>query len=148
MVLLPGGAPHQDTVDLKMDAPGEIRGEFKPIPTTVPGIQFCELLPRLASIMDKLVVVRSLVGARDDHNIHQCLTGWESHPQQDDSPRFPGYPKGGWPSIGAVVSKLLGTADRSVPAFIALSKKRDLSMTRASMLRVELFSTLTNRSRV
>lgn len=133
MILLPGGCPHQDTVDLKMDAPQEIRGEFRPVSTNVPGINFCELLPRTATIMDKLVVVRSLVGALDDHNVHQVLTGWETHPQQDDSPRKAGYPKGGWPSIGSVVSKLLGTADRSVPAFVALARKRDMSMTRASI---------------
>lgn len=133
MVLLPGGAPHQDTVDLKMDAPSEVRGEFRPIATNVPGIEVCELLPRLATIMDKMVVIRSLVGALDDHNIHQVLTGWETHPQQDDSPRRPGYPKGGWPSLGSVVSKVLGDPNRSVPAFISLGTKRDLSMTRASI---------------
>ena len=48
MVFLSGGPPHQDMVDLKPDAPVEIRGEFKPIATNVPGIQICELLPRLA----------------------------------------------------------------------------------------------------
>src|SRR6476620_12193585 len=45
MIYLPGGPPHQDTFDLKMDAPAEIRGEFKPIKTAVPGIEICELLP-------------------------------------------------------------------------------------------------------
>ena len=50
--------------DLKPDAPAEIRGEFKPIKTNVPGIQICELFPKLAAMMDKLVVVRSIVDAR------------------------------------------------------------------------------------
>src|SRR4026207_1445746 len=50
---LPGGPPHQDTFDLKLDAPSEIRGEFRPIATNVPGIQICEHLPRLARITDK-----------------------------------------------------------------------------------------------
>jgi hypothetical protein len=68
MVLLPGGPTHLDTFDLKPDAPAEIRGEFRPIPTNVPGIAFCEHLPRLARIADKLTIVRSLVGFRDDHN--------------------------------------------------------------------------------
>src|SRR5689334_3366333 len=45
MIYLPGGPPHQDTFDLKSDAPAEIRGEFRPIPTNVPGIQICEYLP-------------------------------------------------------------------------------------------------------
>src|SRR5205823_6859794 len=48
MVFLPGGPPHQDMFDLKMDAPSEIRGEFKPIKTKVPGIEICELMPRIA----------------------------------------------------------------------------------------------------
>src|SRR5262245_38781488 len=53
MVFLAGGPPHQDMVDLKPDAPSEIRGEFKPISTNVPGIDICEQLPRLAAMMDK-----------------------------------------------------------------------------------------------
>ena len=45
MIFLAGGPPHQDMFDLKMDAPSEIRGEFRPIKTNVPGIEICELLP-------------------------------------------------------------------------------------------------------
>jgi hypothetical protein len=51
MVFLPGGPPHQDMVDLKLGAPKEIRGGFKPIPTTVNGIQICEHLPRIGRCM-------------------------------------------------------------------------------------------------
>ena len=108
MVLLPGGPSHLDMYDLKPAAPVEIRGEFNPIRTKVPGIEICELLPRTAAIMDKLVVVRSLVGPRNDHNIHWCVTGWESHKAQLASPEISGYPPGGWPSIGAVLSKMKG----------------------------------------
>src|SRR2546421_12824247 len=75
MIYLPGGPPHQDMFDLKMDAPLEIRGEFKPIKTRVPGIQICEHLPRIASMMDKLVAIRTMVGAEDNHYDYQCLTG-------------------------------------------------------------------------
>ncbi|MFM9065971.1 MAG: DUF1501 domain-containing protein, partial [Planctomycetota bacterium] len=55
MIYMCGAPPHQDMYDLKMDAPAEVRGEFQPIDTNVPGIQICEHLPRLAKIMDKLV---------------------------------------------------------------------------------------------
>ena len=48
MIYLPGGPPHQDTFDLKPDAPSELRGEFRAIPTTVSGLQICEHLPLLA----------------------------------------------------------------------------------------------------
>src|SRR5436305_2563487 len=57
MIYLPGGPSHQDTFDLKPEAPSDIRGEFKPIKTNVPGLQICEHLPRLAQMMDKFTVI-------------------------------------------------------------------------------------------
>src|SRR5215468_9465882 len=75
MIFLPGGPSHQDMFDLKLDAPSEIRGEFKPISTKVPGIQICEHLPKIAARMDKMAVIRSIVGATGDHYAVQCLTG-------------------------------------------------------------------------
>src|SRR3954464_8959574 len=68
MIYLPGGPPHQDTFDIKVDAPSEIRGEFRPISTNVPGIQICELLPQIAKITDKLAIIRSISDAIDDHS--------------------------------------------------------------------------------
>src|SRR5450631_1269768 len=55
MVYMPGGPPHQDMYDLKLNAPSEVRGPLRPIATNVSGIQICELMPRLARMMDKLV---------------------------------------------------------------------------------------------
>jgi hypothetical protein len=133
MILLPGGPPHLDMYDLKPDAPAEIRGEFKPIPTKVGGIAICEHMPRLAARMDQIAIVRSLYGGLEDHNLHQCLTGWESHPQQGDSSEKPGFPLGGWPSIGAVVSKLQGPVIPSMPAFLSLAPPNAESTTRASL---------------
>src|SRR5580693_1974614 len=60
LVLLTGGASHLDTLDLKPEAPTELRGEFKPMATAVPGIQICEHLPRLAAHLRHWAVVRSL----------------------------------------------------------------------------------------
>jgi hypothetical protein len=110
MIYLPGGPPHQDMFDLKTEAPSEIRGEFKPIKTNVPGIEICEHLPRMAAMMDKLIAVRSVVGAEDNHYDYQCMTGRLKR----------GEPPGGWPSIGSVISKLQGPQDRAVPAFVGL----------------------------
>jgi hypothetical protein len=121
MILLPGGPSHLDMYDLKPDAPSEIRGEFRPISTNVPGIEFCEHLPNLASIADKLTVIRSLTGFLNDHNTHWCTTGWESHPAMPASPVVPGFPAGDWPSIGAVMSHTLGTRVRGVPPSVDLS---------------------------
>src|SRR5437660_8876837 len=86
MIFLPGGPAHQDTFDLKMDAPSEIRGEFTPIKTNVPGIEICELMPRLARSMDKWALIRSIVGATGGHDAIQCLTGRSNR----------NMPAGGW----------------------------------------------------
>ncbi len=104
-IFLPGGPPHQDMWDLKPDAPTEVRGEFKPISTNVAGIQIGELLPGLASIMDKLVILRSIVGAKGPHYARQCMC-----PQI--SPESP--------SLGAWVSKLKGPVHPSMPPNLSL----------------------------
>src|SRR4051812_19075841 len=80
-VYLPGGPPHQDMWDLKPDAPADIRGEFNPIKTNVPGIEICEHFPMLAQRADRLVFVRSLVGSTGDHDGYQCMTGHKRTPQ-------------------------------------------------------------------
>jgi len=112
MIYMVGAPPHQDMYDLKMDAPAEIRGEFKPIPTPVPGIQICEHLPRLASIMDKCIPLRSVYGSPSgDHDSFICYTGRSVQKQ----------PPGGWPSIGSTISKVMGPMNRSVPPFVGLA---------------------------
>lgn len=75
-IFLGGGPPHQDMWDLKMEAPSEIRGEFRPIATNVPDIQIGEVFPRLASIMDRCAIIRSVVGSVGRHDAWQCMTGW------------------------------------------------------------------------
>ena len=94
MIYLCGGPPHQDMYDIKADAPSEIRGPFAATKTNVPGLEICEHLPQLARIMDKLVPIRSMVGAKDAHYSYQCMTG-----HHDNNP-----PAGGWPHFGAAAS--------------------------------------------
>ena len=113
MVFLSGGPPHQDMVDLKMNAPVEIRGEFQPISTNVPGIEICELLPMMAQRMDRLAVIRSLVGSEGRHAAFQCMTGHSVN----------GQPAGGWPSLGAAVSKIQGAVEPGTLPFIGLSPR-------------------------
>ena len=113
MIYLPGGPPHQDTFDLKLDAPSEIRGEFKAIPTNVPGTQICEYLPRMARMADQYTIIRSISDAVDDHSDFMCQTGRRKNNQ----------PPGGWPTFGACVSRVLGPADPAVPAFIGLEPR-------------------------
>jgi hypothetical protein len=113
-IFLAGGPPHQDMWDLKTDAPREIRGEFEPIATNVAGIEICEVFPKIARLMDKCAILRSIVGCRDQHDGYQCFSGW----RRDESRSI-----GGRPSIGACVSKLKGPVDPAVPPFVALAQK-------------------------
>jgi hypothetical protein len=114
MVFLAGGPPHQDMFDLKPDAPSGIRGEYKSIPTNVPGLDICEYMPRLAQMMDKFTLIRSLVGAADDHSAGQCLTGYRDRISKA---------QGGRPSLGAVVSRLQGPVHPDMPPFVGLSPR-------------------------
>jgi len=111
LIYLVGGPPHQDMFDLKPDAPKEIAGPWKPIATNVNGIQICEALPQLARNMDKLVVVRSLVGNQADHDAIQVYNG--HHPKKPT-------PAGGWPQFGSAVAKLQGAVDPAVPPFVSV----------------------------
>jgi hypothetical protein len=77
LVLLSGGMSHLDTLDMKPEAPAELRGEFKPIPTVVPGLQICEHLPRLAARMKHWALIRSMSHGENGHlpGVHRLLTG-------------------------------------------------------------------------
>ncbi len=110
MVYLTGGLSHHDTFDLKPDAPAEIRGEFRPIATNVPGIQIGEHLPRLAGMMNQLAVVRSVVGQRDEHSSYQSLTGTTM-----DAAR-----REGRPNFCSVAGRVLGPTSPLIPAYVDL----------------------------
>lgn len=122
MVFLAGGPPHMDMFDLKPDAPVEIRGEFSPIKTNVAGIEICELMPRMAAIMDKLAIIRSVVGTPHDHAAFHCLTGRPRAASPAPGPQ----PAGGWPALGAVASKLLGPTHPAMPPFVGLAPNMKL----------------------
>ena len=112
MIYMVGAPPHQDMYDLKPDAPAEIRGEFDPIDTNVPGIRISEHMPHIAKIMDKCVPLRAVYGSPNgSHDSYICYTGRQK----------PGEPTGGWPSVGACTSKVLGPTSPDVPPFIGLA---------------------------
>ncbi|MEZ6059918.1 MAG: DUF1501 domain-containing protein [Planctomycetaceae bacterium] len=114
MIFLSGGPSHQDMYDLKMDAPQEIRGSFRPIDTSVSGVQICEHMPRLAQMMDKVAIIRSLYGCPDQHASDLCVSGYPIGPRgrQDNHP-----------SLGSSASKLQGPVDPAVPPFVGLTIK-------------------------
>ncbi len=109
VLYLLGGAATQDMFDLKPDAPAEVRGEFKPIPTSAPGVQVCEHLPLLSRWMHKAAVIRSVNHKAGCHNCLPSYTGWEvtppdQHPRDSDPP-----------SMGSVCEYLKAN-DRRQPA--------------------------------
>ncbi len=118
MVTLGGGPSHIDLYDLKPDAPTEIRGEFKPIETVVPGLEISELLSEQARIADKFALVRNLQMSTSSHNQDQeVLSGFLYNP------RVPGAKGNPRPAFGSVVSRLRGGAT-GTPAYVSL--RRDL----------------------
>ncbi len=111
-----GGPAQQETWDLKPEAPAEIRGEFRPIETSVPGIQICEHFPLLARRCDKLAIIRSMTHGNVDHTTatHFLLTGQAPPPGnklRDD-----------WPSMGGVLGRL-GYGHDPLPPFVQMRPK-------------------------
>ena len=102
MVYLPGGPTQHETFDPKPAAPSEIRGSYGTIRTDIPGVHFCELLPKLSSLTSKFSIVRTLTGMMNRHESFQCYTGRPGGRSED------GEPAAGWPTLGSVVSRLLG----------------------------------------
>ena len=101
-----GGPPQHSTWDPKPDAPPEVRGEFGPIDTNVPGIRVASLLPRTAQLMDKLCVLRAVSTGDNAHSSsgYYMLTGVPHAPMNVENAN-PGAPND-WPNLGAVVRRL------------------------------------------
>src|SRR5690242_2871066 len=98
------GAPSQlETYDPKLEAPVEIRGEFKAIDSAVPGLQVCEHLPNLARVLDRATVVRSMTHPYNIHSAAYALTGV---PQVDIPMELNPYDSRHWPFIGSVLDYL------------------------------------------
>lgn len=103
-----GGASHLDSLDLKPEAPAEIRGPYNPIASAVPGMQMCELLPRLSRIADQFTLIRSMTHGNPGHDggMHVCMTG---HSQPTEAT----------PYFGSVLSKLK-PATVNMPSYVWL----------------------------
>ncbi|MGY8730525.1 MAG: DUF1501 domain-containing protein [Pirellulales bacterium] len=125
LVWLAGGPSHLDMYDLKPDAPSEIRGEFRPMPTKVSGVEISEHLPRQAAIMDKLAIVRSAFHTNGGHGMGSqwMLTGYQPTLEVNNNI---------YPSIGSIVSRTNGANDSALPAYVNLP--RSLSFGKAAYL--------------
>jgi hypothetical protein len=121
-----GGPSHLDILDLKLDAPREIRGEFRPAATSVPGVAITEHLPRLARLAHHYAIVRSVTHRDNDHAIgaYLALTGY-SHPRNDVLGIEPPASPQDLPSLGSVVSRLR-PAQRPVFSYVTLGELRHL----------------------
>ena len=108
---LAGGMTHHESFDPKPDAPAEIRGTLKAIPTKLPGVRFAEVMPNLAAAADKLAVVRTFAAGTDDHFTGQAraLSGRRATAAQITTE----------PNVGAVVAKVRG-ATAGFPGYIAV----------------------------
>jgi Protein of unknown function (DUF1501) len=110
-----GGPAHQDTWDPKPDAPVEFRGEFGTIPTPVPGVRLCDLLPMSAKMMNKWAIVRSLNHHDAGHSTGDqiCFTGYNAGPMPDENIH---------PSCGSIVSKQLSHTVPHLPAYVMIPR--------------------------
>src|SRR5438552_5424445 len=113
-----GGPSHQDTWDMKPDAPAEVRGEFKPVPTNVPGLRISEHLSRSAQVMDKLAVVRGMHHRMSNHNSAAVEALCGRTPLKGDLEFLAGDPTD-FPCYGSALAHLL-PAERPVPPYVAL----------------------------
>ncbi|MCE9531184.1 MAG: DUF1501 domain-containing protein [Planctomycetes bacterium] len=113
LLWLEGGASHLETYDLKPNAPAEVRGEFKPISTVVPGIDVCEHLPLHAKVAHQFTLIRSLAHKIPDHPgaAGRVLTGHHPLNISDPVSKFP--------TIEAVVAKVRGERDTGVPPYVS-----------------------------
>ncbi len=111
-----GGPSHIDLFDLKPEAPAEYRGPFRPIATTVPGLEINEHLPRLAQMGERFALVRSLQHERNEHSggTHRFLSGYPSRQANLNDAEFP--------ELGSVVAHQLAGRSREIPSFIANTK--------------------------
>jgi hypothetical protein len=110
-----GGPSHIDTWDPKPDAPVEFRGEFGTIPTSLPGVRLCDLLPLSAKIMDKWSIVRSLYHEDAGHSSGDqiCFTGYPAGPNPEQN---------AYPSCGSVVARQLGQQNPRLPAYVMIPR--------------------------
>lgn len=117
-----GGGPSQfETYDPKPLAPAEYRGDFQAIATRVPGVSFCELLPRQAALADHLAVIRSIQHTQASHIAeHIVETGYDLRNSANSR-------QGEMPSQGAVVSKLRGMNPSGLPSYVSLPQHHGYS---------------------
>ena len=110
LIWLAGGPSHLDTFDPKPEAPEDVRGEFKAIPTAVAGVSMSEVFPKLAQALNQVTLIRSMTSPEADHDraTQHLLTGYRPSPALM------------YPTVGSVMAKVRGTSGGVLPPFVAI----------------------------
>jgi Protein of unknown function (DUF1501) len=113
LLWMAGGPSHIDTFDPKPDAPANVRGEFKPIDTSVPGIRISEHFPKFGKLMKHAAVLRGMSTLESDHKLatYHLHTGYQNRAGAV-----------AFPSLGAIVAKELGKRDVPLPNFVRIGR--------------------------
>jgi hypothetical protein len=120
LIYLAGGPSHFETFDPKPDAPTEIRGPYQPIPTSIPGVQICETLPRLASVAHRFSLIRSCNHDNSGHGggNRYVNTGYRSASLEFELPHD-------FPVVGSVIARLRGPLNHGMPTFVRCPPAND-----------------------
>jgi hypothetical protein len=110
LIWMAGGPSHIDTLDPKPDAPTDVKGEFAPIDTSVPGTKISEVYPKIAASLSKMTLIRSMTSPEADHDraAHHLLTGYRPSPALV------------YPSYGSVLARARGFSESTLPSYVAM----------------------------
>lgn len=118
LIWMTGGPSHIDTLDPKPNMPSEIRGPFGVIPTRLPGVHVCEHLPKLAGMMDRLTVIRSVDARHSNHEPNQVFQTANLAAEPRINREAENYP-----AIASLIGKLHGQNDPAMPPYVVLNMK-------------------------
>ena len=118
LIWMTGGPSHIDTWDVKPDAPPEIRGPFSTIGTKLPGIRFCEHIPKQAAMLDKLTIVRSVDCRFSNHEPNMVMQTANRQNEPRTNKEAPHYP-----ALASIIAKHRGQNDPALPPYVVLNMK-------------------------
>src|SRR6476646_11763248 len=115
LIWMTGGPSHIDTLDVKPEAPPEIRGPFDTIATKLPGIRFCEHLPKMAAMLERLTVIRSVDCRHSNHEPNMVMQTANLDAEPRENPEAAKYP-----AIASIVDRHRGPNDTTMQPSVVL----------------------------
>ncbi len=118
LLWMTGGPSHIDTWDPKPEMPSEIRGPFGVIPTRLPGVRICEYLPKMAAMLDRFTLIRSVDCRESNHEPNQVMqtANRAAEPRTNTKGHL-------YPAIGSIAAKWRGPNDSAMPPYVVLNMK-------------------------